>query len=47
MTLEKACREVAGKTHDPHIGEDAVRSIYENVLKDEKDARLMRVIALS
>jgi hypothetical protein len=47
MTAEKACREIAEKTHDPHIGKDAVRRIYENVLRDEKDSRLMRVIAVS
>jgi len=47
MTDEKACGEIAEKTRDPHIGRDAVRSIYENVMKEEKAAALMRVIAAS
>jgi hypothetical protein len=47
MALEKACGEIAEKTRDSHIDRDAVRRIYENVMKEKKAAALMRVIAAS
>jgi hypothetical protein len=45
MTEDDACKEFAKTTHNPHIGKEAVRSIYENVRKEKKAAALMRVIA--